>query len=155
MSLPTSFAGDESGVGTPEERVLMKNYDSSDLKQLDFFIVNGLVGAHGEAFIPARGPQPYLINTVVVGNHVFTTRIRTAPHEMGHVLVNGGHALAEVSELMTAGGATGAKFNQELDATKRLADPADTANHVNYTGALKGSSTNLVRTKNSGLLTGW
>lgn len=146
------FAGDESHVGTPHERVVLKNYDTGD-KHIDCFIVFGLAGAHGEAFTPNAGsankPKKDVINSLIVGKHVMTTRLRTIPHEIGHIVMDAGHVTNELSEIMVAGGTAGAKFNQEVDSTKRLADPAAAANFINYDDGKKGSSTKMLRTGNT------
>jgi len=153
------FAGDESHVGTPHERVLLKNYDTGK-NRIDCFIIHSLVGAHGEAFTPnatsAAKPKDDVINSLVVGKHVMTTRLRTIPHEIGHIVMDAGHVTNELSEIMVAGGTAGAKFNQEVDSTKRLADPTVAANFINYDDGKKGSSTKMLRTGNTtGIVSGW
>lgn len=153
------FKSDESHVGTPQERVLIKNYDTGST-HVDCFIVHSLVGAFGEAFIPNVGrtdrPKDEVTNSLIVERNVMVSRVRTIPHELGHVVMDAGHATNELSELMTTGGVAGAKFNQEVDSTKRLADPKVAANFIQYEAGKKGSSTKFAREGNkTGIVAEW
>ncbi len=126
------FEGDESHVGTPPERALLKNYNTGS-DRIDIFIVHGLAGAHGEGFIQGRRykgrprARDEVVNSVIItaGCADGTSGVGHIGfgHEMGHVLMDNFHAL-DTTELMHKGFGDPVKYNHELDAMKRFADPA-------------------------------
>lgn len=122
------FAGAESHVGTIQERVLIKNYDTGT-DRVDLFIVGSLVGALGEAFtpnqtLPVTGqPIKELINSALVfaGTVVSANRFHTTiPHELGHVLMDHGHS-GPVTEMMTQGSPVGSN-ERVVNGPKRISD---------------------------------
>jgi hypothetical protein len=159
------FDNKDSHVGTIEERVLVKNYDTGS-DRIDLFVVGDFSsgGTCGEAFKPNfssppnRQPKTNMINSVlvfadtVVKKDFFHT---TIPHEMGHVLMDCNHAL-EASELMGAGSPVGS--NERLvNGPKRISDP-DASRHqplVKYDDGVVANPFNLLRTANTNLLSGW
>jgi hypothetical protein len=159
------FDNNDSHVGTIEERVLVKNYDSGS-DRIDLFVVGDFSsgGTCGEAFkpnfsSPLNGqPKSNMVNSVlvfadtVVKKDFFHT---TIPHEMGHVLMDCNHAL-EASELMGAGSPVG--HNERLvNGPKRISDP-DPSRHqplVKYDDGVSANPFNLLRTANTNLLAGW
>jgi hypothetical protein len=122
------FGGADAHVGTIQERVLVKNYDTGT-DRVDLFVVGALVTALGEAFTPnltaAVTGQPIkeLINSALVfaatvssANNFHTT----IPHELGHVLMDEGHSVP-VNEMMTAGSPVGAN-ERVVNGPKRISD---------------------------------
>jgi len=158
----TDFAGDESHVGTPEERVIVKNYDTGK-NHIDSFVIEDLAGAWGEAFTPnfkeasKHRPLATVVNTLVLGRRPVAEdnfQLRTIAHELGHILMDCGHA-TDKTELMFRGGVPGMDYNQGMKATKRLADPQDAANNVDFGGGDVDNPTNMLRTRNGVLFKGW
>jgi hypothetical protein len=159
------FDNSDSHVGTIEERVLVKNYDSGS-DRIDLFVVGNFSsgGTCGEAFKPNfsspvnRQPISVMTNSVLVFADTVTKKDffhTTIPHEMGHVLMDCNHAL-EASELMGAGSPVGS--NERLvNGPKRISDP-DPVRHqplVKYDDGVSANPFNLLRTANTNLLSGW
>ncbi len=155
------FGGNDLHVGTLEERVLVKNYDSGT-DRVDLFIVGGLgSGALGEAFIPrAAGPanrQPIasIVNsalvfarTVVQKDHFHTT----IPHEIGHILMDVNHAQV-ATEMMGAGSPVGAN-ERVVNGPKRISDPFP-PRVVRFDSGEQGNPVQFLRNNNQGLLEGF
>jgi hypothetical protein len=149
------FGGADSHVGTIEERVLVKNYDSG-ADRIDLFIVDKLgSGSLGEAFTPnltgpaANKPVAGMVNSALV----FADTIRkddhfhtTIPHEMGHILMDVGHA-SLATELMGPGSPKGAN-ERVVDGPKRISDPGE----VDFSGGVKGVPVTRLRTMNPSLV---
>ncbi|HWL92113.1 MAG TPA: hypothetical protein VNT79_01140 [Phycisphaerae bacterium] len=152
-----------SFVGTPDERILLRNYDTGK-DRIDVFIVGDLSdGSFGEAFRPfkeepANDPKAPIINSLIFrqgpidGDIVHTT----LPHEMAHVLADAGHIKVEDTEMSFSGSPVG---NEEkvVHGPKRISDPSEPANHLEWLSGFKtkGSPVQFLRENNSGLLTDW
>jgi hypothetical protein len=147
------FGAADSHVGTIEERVLIKNYDTGS-DRVDLFIVGALAGALGEAFTPnltsAASQQPVAVlvntalvfaNTVVLANDHHTT----IPHEIGHILMDQGHSPV-VTEMMTAGSPVGAN-ERVVNGPKRISDRV-----INVGGGTNANPVDLLRTANTSVI---
>ncbi len=150
------FGGTDSHVGTIQERTLVKNYDTGT-DRIDLFVVGTLVGALGEAFTPNASqpatsrPLPPMINSALV--FAATTTVNdnfhtTIPHEMGHLLMDDGHAQV-ATEMMGAGSPVGAN-ERVVNGPKRISDPIPPAT-VSYDGGTKGNPVTMLRTNNTGV----
>jgi hypothetical protein len=166
------FGGDDSHVGTLEERTLVKNYDSGT-NRVDLFVVEGFnpaPGSCGEAFTPnkhakAEGrPRGPMMNSVLVFQTApadppsFHT---TIPHEIGHVLMDHSHvesaygvAANAQHEMMGAGSPVGAT-ETVVGGPKRIADPRNKALNVTFSTAPPGNPCTFIRTRNAGLRDAW
>jgi hypothetical protein len=160
----TEFGGDDANVGTLDERVLVKNYDSGS-DRIDTFIVGSLsAGSFGEAFNPStsdpksRRPKPPMVNSVIVdgGTQSTTTNAHTTvPHEWAHVLMDTVHILNPSTELLFVGSPVGAN-EQVVNAPRRIGDPPpNKAFQVEWDGGIKGNPVKRLRTQNAALLAGW
>jgi len=147
------FGGADAHVGTIEERVLIKNYDTG-ADRVDLYIVGALAGALGEAFTPrltaAATGQPIsevvnsalvFANTVVAANDHHTT----IPHELGHLLMDAVHTPV-VTEMMTAGSPVGAN-ERVVNGPKRISDRV-----INVGGGRNANPVTLLRTANPGII---
>ena len=147
------FGGADAHVGTIEERVLIKNYDTGT-DRVDLFIVGKLAGALGEAFTPnlttAVTGQPIkeltnsalvFAGTVVSANNFHTT----IPHEIGHLLMDGGHSIP-ITEMMTQGSPVGAN-ERVVNGPKRISDRV-----INVGGGRNKNPVNLLRNANTTLI---
>lgn len=154
-------------VGTVEERVLLKNYNSGK-DRIDHFIVEGLSqGSLGESFWPSkkkidqqpkryRPITPMVNSTIVIKNVAETTDFyhTTITHEMGHVLMDTGNHITRRTDLMVGGSNTLAPGSNErvVNGPKRISDESLTFDDT------KSSSLNPVsmfRDNNKGLIDGW
>jgi len=148
-------------VGTAEERVLLKNYDTGR-DRVDLFIVGGLgTGALGEAFpqfAPRGAAGPHPLDTVVNSALVFSDTVvkkdhfhTTIPHEVGHTLmdVNGSHAVP-VTELLTNGSPVGAN-ERVVNGPKRISDPV-APRTVAYADGTRANPVTLLRTATAELI---
>lgn len=117
----------DAHVGTIQERVLFKNYDTGD-DRIDLFIVNSLKGAYGEGAAP-RAHRPaaerrdveFRNSVIIAADGITEDQPTTFPHEFGHVLMDAYHANVD-TELMDP--QTGAKADSRaVDGPKRIADP--------------------------------
>ncbi|HAV64563.1 MAG TPA: hypothetical protein DCY13_19620 [Verrucomicrobiales bacterium] len=150
------FGGNDSHVGTIEERVLVKNYDSGS-DRIDLFIVDQLgSGSLGEAFTPNFAdptadtkPTDLMTNSALV----FGDNIRkddhfhtTIPHELGHILMDVGHANL-ATEMMGPGSPKGAN-ERVVDGPKRISDPRE----IVYSGNVRGIPVQQLRENNSGIV---
>ncbi len=144
------FGAADAHVGTIEERVLVKNYDTGT-DRVDLFIVGALVTALGEAFTPnltaAVTGQPIkeLTNSALVfaatvssANNFHTT----IPHELGHLLMDEGHSVP-VNEMMTAGSPVG-QNERVVNGPKRISDRV-----INVGGGKNANPVNLLRNTNT------
>jgi hypothetical protein len=147
------FGAADAHVGTIEERVLIKNYDTG-ADRVDLFIVGALAGALGEAFTPrltaAATGQPIneltntalvFANTVVLANNFHTT----IPHELGHLLMDAVHTPV-ITEMMTAGSPVGAN-ERVVNGPKRISDRV-----INVGGGRNENPVNLLRNANTTLI---
>jgi hypothetical protein len=148
------FAAAEAHVGTIEERVLIKNYDTGT-DRVDIFVVGALVGALGEAFTPrltaAVTGQP--IKEVANSALVFAATVSSAnnfhttiPHEIGHLLMDQGAHSAPVTEMMTNGSPVGAG-ERVVNGPKRISDRV-----INVGGGRNENPVNLLRNANTTLI---
>lgn len=148
------FAGPEAHVGTIQERVLIKNYDTGT-DRVDLFVVGALAGALGEAFTPrltsAVNAQP--IKEVANSALVFAATVSSAnnfhttiPHEIGHLLMDQGPHSAPVTEMMTNGSPVGAG-ERIVTGPKRISDRV-----INVGGGRNENPVNLLRNANTTLI---
>ena len=149
------FGGADSHVGTIQERVLVKNYDTGS-DRIDLFVVETLgSGALGEAFIPnaarAAGLQPFgpmsntalvFADTIRINDHFHTT----IPHEFGHILMDANHAVI-ATEMMGNGSPVGAN-ERVVNGPKRISDPR----RIRYDNGVEDVPVNLLRNANATLL---
>ncbi len=166
------FGGDDSHVGTLEERTLVKNYDTGT-NRVDLFVVEGFnpaPGSAGEAFTPnkkakaARRPRSPMVNSVIIfqtGTADPPQFHTTIPHEIGHVLMDHSHiesaygvAANAGHEMMGAGSPVGAT-ETVVGGPKRIADPRNKALNATFSTAPPGNPRTFLRTRNQGLLDGW
>jgi len=146
------FGGSDAHVGTIEERVLVKNYDTGK-DRIDLFIVDKLgSGSLGEAFRP-RIPDPTAdtkpIDSMANTALFFADNIRkddhfhtTIPHELGHILMDVGHANL-ATEMMGQGSPVGAN-ERVVNGPKRISDPRE----IDYTGSVRGVPVKQLRENN-------
>jgi hypothetical protein len=148
------FAAAEAHVGTIQERVLIKNYDTG-VDRVDLFVVGALAGALGEAFTsrlttPVTGqPIPEVANSALVfaacvssANNFHTT----IPHEIGHLLMDQGPHSAPLTEMMTNGSPVGAG-ERIVTGPKRISDRV-----INVGGGRNANPVTLLRTANTTLI---
>lgn len=145
------FGGNDAHVGTIEERVLVKNYDSG-ADRIDLFIVGTLgSGALGEAFIPnqtrpaGRQPITEMVNTALVFAATTTQKDNfhtTIPHELGHILMDANHATV-ATEMMGSGSPVGAN-ERVVNGPKRISDRA-----IAFDDGQNGNAVTFLRTKNT------
>jgi hypothetical protein len=158
------YEGYDSHVGTLDERVLVKNYDSGR-NRIDTFIV-GTLDQHsfGEAFTPnkrsAKNQRPIsnMVNTVLIKAQTQQSRTHahtTIPHEWAHVLMDAGHIPNPTTELITAGAPVG-NNEQVVNGPKRIGDPpGGNAFRVSWDDGPKGNPVRRLRSKNPSCLTKW
>ena len=162
------FAGpDPDYVGTIDERILIKNYDTGK-DQIDLFVVGTLsAGSIGEAFVPRKNkkfsyhPKRYrsistMVNTAIVQKDVAdpTNYCHFAiPHEIGHILLDAIH-VARRTEMMESGQNLYVTFatTRKVDGPKRISDESIT---FVYPGNPKGNPVSMLRKNNRGLIDGW
>lgn len=160
----TEFGGDDGHVGTMDERVLVKNYDTGS-RNLDTFLVGALhQGSFGEAFTPSRNrvknrrPRHFLVNTVILQASTqvgLTTAHTTVPHEWAHVLMDAVHIKNPPTELLFVGSPVGSN-EQVVNAPRRIGDPPSGKSfRVEWDENIKGNPVKRLRTKNPRLLTSW
>ncbi len=151
------FDGNHSWIGTPEERLVVKNYNSGT-DRIDLFIVGDLKGAWGEAFRPrivsgepaAERPGDELMNSILVG----TTGMEgvkyqsTLCHELAHVLMDMGSHLTVKTEILGADTETG-EDESPVNGPKRVSawplefnDTAHTS--LNPVQALRSNNTGVL-----------
>jgi hypothetical protein len=158
-SIP-DFSNADSHVGTLEERTLVKNYDSGS-DRIDLFVVGALHGGPlGEAFTPnaaqpvAGRPVSAMVNTALVCSKTVTSPNyfhTTIPHEMGHILMDAGHADLAI-EMMVAGDKTLAGADERVVyGPKRISDPLPPSS-IEFDGWFKGNSVAMLRSANPGVL---
>ncbi len=151
----TDFGGDDSHVGTRDERVLVKNYDTGR-DRVDLFVVQALTStALGEAFTSnfARAANRQPVDSMANSAIVFADTIRindhfhtTIPHELGHILMDANHAIP-ATEMMGNGSPVGA--NERVPhGPKRISDPR----RVSYDNGITDVPVTLLRTANAALL---
>ena len=147
------FGAANAHVGTIEERVLIKNYDTGT-DRIDLFIVGALVTALGEAFTPnltsAATGQPIaaLVNTALVFASTVVSandHHTTIPHEIGHILMDQGHSTV-ITEMMTAGSPVGAN-ERVVNGPKRISDRV-----INVGGGTNANPVQLLRNANTSLI---
>jgi hypothetical protein len=125
-STVTEFDGTNGHVGTIDERTLVKNYDTGT-DRVDSFVVGALsAGSFGEAFSPSQSskkterPFALMRNTLIINKDVASAvdfERATIPHEVGHILMDVGHALVD-TELMRGGG--GIADDRPVGGRKRI-----------------------------------
>lgn len=161
-SINPDFGGADSHVGTILERTLVKNYDTGS-DHIDLFVVGTLIEADGttdlgEAFIPnasspaSRQTQPLMVNSALIFAGTFTTKenfYTTVPHEMGHILMDKGHAVA-ATEMMGAGSPVGSN-ERVVAGPKRISDPTPPQT-IAFIGGFQGNPVTLLRTANTGVI---
>jgi hypothetical protein len=149
----TDFRGPDAHVGTIEERVLVKNYDTGS-DRVDLFIVGDLVTAFGEAFTPnftsaaTRQPIAAMVNTALVFADTVAKandHHTTVPHEIGHILMDEGHTPV-ATEMMGAGSPVGAN-ERVVNGPKRISDRV-----INVGGGKNQNPVSLLRNANTGLI---
>jgi len=155
------FGGNDSHVGTIEERTLVKNYDTGT-DRIDLFVIGTLgSGALGEAFIPnasspaARQPIAPMVNSALIFAQTVTTNDHfhtTIPHEMGHILMDNNHALV-ATEMMGAGSPVGAN-ERVVNGPKRISDPVP-PHTIGFSGGFQGNPVTMLRTDNAGVIDPW
>ena len=157
------FADHPFSEGTPDERSLLRNYDTGD-DRIDVIIVGGLhQNSFGEAWTPERQqadpelkPQTRMINSVIIRNQVISNDIvqRVLPHEMGHVLMDVGHVVGETTEMMTGGLPVGTE-ERVVHGPKRISDPANSAVEIRFDAGFKrkGNPVKFLREHNTTCLT--
>jgi hypothetical protein len=147
------FVSANAHVGTIEERVLIKNYDTGT-DRVDLFIVGALVTALGEAFRPrltsaaTERPIAALVNTALVfANTVVSANDHhtTIPHEIGHILMDQNHS-SVVTEMMTNGSPVGAN-ERVVNGPKRISDRV-----INVSRGTNGNPVELLRNANATLI---
>ncbi|MCK5269837.1 MAG: hypothetical protein KAJ46_03595 [Sedimentisphaerales bacterium] len=151
------FGNNDGHVGTLQERVLIKNYDTGK-NRIDIFVIGSLPASWGEAFTPskddpvARRPYAKIVNTVLVDKStidVSTQNYHSAlPHEMGHVLMDSGH-VNPATELMGPGSPVGANERQ-VGGPKRISDQKRS-----YIAGFSENPVVRIRTKNRTLINEW
>ncbi|PYY23490.1 MAG: hypothetical protein DMG62_07420 [Acidobacteria bacterium] len=156
------FDGTNAHVGTLQERVLVKNYNSGS-DRIDIFIVDTLsAGSCGEAFPPnaADPPKEQPIDEMVNSALIFKQTIvkadnfhTTVPHEMGHILMDRGHAIP-ATEMMGAGSPVGS-HERVVNGPKRISDPLPPKKIAFSDGKPAGNPVMFIRTGNAALLDGW
>jgi len=156
------FDGTNAHVGTLQERVLVKNYNSGS-DRIDIFIVDTLSdGSCGEAFPPnaADPPKERPIDEMVNSALIFKQTIvktdsfhTTVPHEMGHILMDRGHA-NPATEMMGAGSPVGS-HERVVQGPKRISDPLPPKTIAFSDGKPAGNPVTFIRTGNAALLDGW
>lgn len=159
------FSNDDAHVGTILERTLVKNYDTG-ADRIDLFVVGTLIEPDGstdcgEAFTPnfaspASGqPISLMVNSALIfaatftGNNNFHT---TAPHEMGHILMDNSHAQV-ATEMMGAGSPVGSN-ERVVGGPKRISDPK-APKVIAFDGGVNGNPVTMLRTDNSGVIDPW
>jgi hypothetical protein len=156
------FDGTNMWIGTPEERLLLKNYDTGS-DRIDAIVVGELgSGSLGEGFIPGSGYPAAkrcidaLVNSTLVSKQVMsgTKYQATLSHECLHVMMDvGGHPKLD-KEVFTQ-----ARNNAEVSASgddtalngrKRI-----TAASVEYEDTNWRESVKELRANNAGLFDDW
>ncbi|MCP4247138.1 MAG: hypothetical protein GY778_08820, partial [bacterium] len=152
-------------IGTRDERILIKNYDSGK-NRIDLFVVEDLSWhSWGEAFwTGARTADANAIDEVV--NSVIVRKkpvadpgnspIVLVPHEFGHVLTDMGAHSHEDTELMfeKVGFPAFIAKKENVDAPKRIFEP-DSTHPVKYDGDPSVNPVKYLREHNKGLLENW
>lgn len=157
----TEFGGANSAVGTLDERVLIKNYETGS-DRIDVYVVGAMSdNSFGEAWSPttrspaAQRPNAMMLNSVIFRKAPFTsdnTVHTTMPHECGHVLMDLVHA-DDPEEMMGAGSPVG-NGERVVNGPKRISDPVSNANFINFNaGGGKVNPTLRLRTSNPGIIT--
>jgi hypothetical protein len=149
------FVNNNSHVGTIQERVLVKNFDTG-VDRVDLFIVGGLGStALGEAFIPnaaqaaTRQPRAAMINSALVFAGTVTVKDNfhtTIPHEVGHILMDVNHAQT-ATEMMGAGSPVGAN-ERVVNGPKRISDPTP-PRAINFDSGQSGNPVTFLRNDNT------
>jgi hypothetical protein len=147
------FQAADVHVGTIEERVLIKNYDTGS-DRVDLFIVGALARSLGEAFTPFftlaanRQPTTELVNSALVfANTVVRSNFfqRVIPHELGHLLMDKVHSPV-VTEMMVGGTPVGAD-ERVVKGPKRISDRV-----INVGGGINDNPVKLLRNANTTLI---
>lgn len=167
----TDFGGpDPDYVGTIDERMLIKNYNTGK-DQIDLFVVgtlsNGPNSSIGEAFIPRKKkkfsyhPKRYrsistMVNTAIVEKDVAKTTDYyhpAIPHEMGHILMDAVHVIRR-TEMMESGQNLYVTFatTRHVNGPKRISDESIM---FSFTGNTKGNPVTMLRNNNKELIDGW
>ncbi len=153
------FDGGHSWIGTPQERLVVKNYDSGT-DRIDLFIVGSLAGALGEAFRPrivsgepaAERPIDELINSVLIGTRGMAGADyqSTLCHEFAHVLMDMG-AHPKIKTEILSGTTETEEDESPVNGPKRV-----TAWQVEFndTANTKLKPVEALRSNNTGVLDG-
>jgi hypothetical protein len=158
----------KSPVGTPHERILLKNYDSGK-NRIDIIIVGSLAGAWGEGFRRRQFLQDEkddsgkqlidkLVNSVIIDHSVFTSineAYSTIPHELGHVLMDIGSHVKRATDLMVSGSNANKVSDSEeykVGGPKRISDQELEFDNDNAT---KGNPVTLMRDNNGDVIDAW
>ncbi|MCH8252592.1 MAG: hypothetical protein IID36_09090 [Planctomycetes bacterium] len=166
------FRTHDSWVGTPQERILLYNYDEGK-SHIDVFIVGTLDnGSIGEAFNPDFKESnadfrsnDQIVNSLMmevapIANDTFHT---TLAHEMAHVLTDRGHirtktgSVRNTDQLLGAGSPVGSD-EKVVKGPKHIGDPPSTAANsakIDFSSTDRGSFVEFLRKTNPTLLTGW
>ena len=87
--------------------------------------------------------------TIVKADNFHTT----VPHEMGHILMDRGHAIP-ATEMMGAGSPVGS-HERVVNGPKRISDPLPPKKIAFSDGKPAGNPVMFIRTGNAALLDGW
>jgi len=161
------FEGYRSHVGTSDERILLKNYDSGT-DRIDMIIVGSLAGAWGEGFRRRQFLQvekdnsdkqliDKLVNSVIIDHSVFTSineAYSTIPHELGHALMDIGIHVKRATDLMVSG-TNGNKVSDsdeyKVGGPKRISDQELDFDN----GTTKGNPITYMRDNNGDVIDAW
>jgi hypothetical protein len=155
----TDFASNRSWIGTPEERILIKNYNTG-ADRLDLFIIGGFnSGTLGEAFRvrqksgepEAERPVDELVNSVIIGTRGMAGADyqSTLCHEFAHVLMDEGSHPNIKTEILSAEGATGSD-ESPVGGPKRVS-----VWELEFTNGKRLKCVDALRGNNSDLLDSW
>ena len=158
-TITSEFGGSDGHVGTAQERVLIKNYDTGD-DRVDLFVVRNFASSTlGEAFSPnfasraSRRPIASIANTVIVFANTINAandHHTTIPHEIGHVLMDAVHTLNVPTEMMSAASPVGVN-ERVVNGPKRIA-----ANRrLRFDGGVRDVPVDMIRNRNAGLIDSW
>jgi len=159
------FSNNDAHVGTILERTLVKNYDTGS-DRIDLFVVGTLIEPDGstdcgEAFTPnfasaATGqPISLMVNSALIFAATFTSNNNfhtTAPHEMGHILMDNSHARV-ATEMMGAGSPVGSN-ERVVGGPKRISDPK-APKVIAFDSGVNGNPVTMLRTGNSDVIDPW
>lgn len=150
-------------VGSPLDRVLIKNYKSG-ADRIDVFVVRSSQRVNGlswiksplleqkEPSIDSMASSAIVVSAALAdGSSTYTT----IAHECGHVLMDTGH-MKEETEMMRLAGKTDGDDRNALTGPKRISDPRSQRNEFGVEDLVETvNPTSALRTLRPDLLTDW